>query len=246
MMRYDKQMLLALVCAGAWLLAGACGGSSSSSGSDDDDGAAGSENGSGSGGADSGSSLVSDGSAGEFSIHLPDDTPVVELTDEDYIVVCEAAMDYVLDAALPAWCNTAGAIYALQQGADDPRADCIPIAMLCLSQLPTMVDCVPPEESCPATVGEMETCVNDLADTGEELDDTVPACTELTPDSTPPDAASILSPEQVGACAALEQQCPGIIPIPLDALPIPGAGGAAGTLPVGSGGTSAASAGAGG
>lgn len=248
MMRYDKRTLGAVVCVAAWLLAGACGGTSSSSGSDDD-GAAGSENGSGSGGAagETGN-LVSEGSAGEFSVAVPDDTPVTDLSDEDYITVCEAAAEYMLDAAAPALCTAYVAAPLIQSGGPDSqiRAQCTLAVPACVALVASQVNCVPPEEDCPVTVGEMETCVNALGDAGDEVSQAMPACADLTADTVLSDTTSILSPDQIGNCAELQQQCPDIIPIPPDALPIPGAGGAAGTLPAGLGGSSAATAGAGG
>jgi hypothetical protein len=250
MMRYERQTLVALLCAAGWLLAGACGGSSSSSGSDDDDGAAGASSGSGSGGAASGSggSLVSDGSAGEFSVALPDDTPVTDLSDEDYLAVCEAAVDYVINAAGPAACTAYIAGDLIQSGATDQeiRMQCAIGVPACVVLLSSMVACAPPGDDCSATVGEMESCVNALGDAGDEISETMPECTELTADTVLPDPASLLSLDNIGNCGTLEQQCPGIIPLDLGALSILGGGGAAGTLPAGSGGASASTAGAGG
>jgi hypothetical protein len=246
MMRFGKGTVVALLCAAGWLLVGACGGSSSSSGSGDDDGAAGS----GSGGAASGSggSLVSDGSAGEFSVAVPDDTPVTDLSDEDYLAVCDAAVDYVSEAAGPAACTAFVGSNLIQAGGTDAeiRVQCTLLVPGCVAQLSSIFACTPPEEDCSATVGEMESCVNALGDAGDEISETMPECAELTADTVLPDATSMLSLDQIGNCGTLQQECPGIIPVDLGALPIPGAGGAGGTLPAGTGGTSSSTAGAGG
>jgi len=228
-----RQTLLALFCAGSWLLAGACGGTSASSGSDDD-GAAGTENGSGSGGADNGSGGTGgnqqpNGSAGEFSVDYPDDTRVVDLSDEDYIAVCEAAVEYVLNDAGPAFCTAYIGGSLIESGATDEqiRSQCALFVPACVAQVAAATNCTPPEAECTATVGEMEACVNALGEAGDEISETMPECADLTSDTTLPDATSLLAMDQIGNCAELEQQCPGIVPLPLDALPLPGAGGAA-------------------
>lgn len=169
------------------------------------------------------------GSSGPFRSGLPQDEIGSKLNDSDKQRLCDALKSYYStnNAFETASCKLAGAIAAgfaflFQPTGGDPalRKSCSDARDSCLRS-PLMPDggvgfvCNRPGSECSATVGEIETCINDSVMTAEDLAARLPECEKLSAkdlSSSSSDAGSTMTtsamPVSPPACGAVQAKCP--------------------------------------
>ena len=152
-----------------------------------------------------------------FSTGLPSNKGLATLSPDEANQLCAATASYVASKAKMTTCRLEADAAAFTQGKTDADA-----RMICKQQLTscmaapaaggggsTNTGCQPPPASCTATVGEYETCLNDLSTAYDKALAGLPNCDTLTlsfnglPSSRP-------SLQSLASCNTLSSKCTGI------------------------------------
>lgn len=225
-MRFSMLLVGLVVTATA---AVACGGSDDNGGGGTagkgGSGTAGSNNSAGSnssGSGTGGSGTASTGSGGgtgsgtpgKVDSGAPDNTPASELTDEQFDALCKSlgqtAGAVLGEDAKKATCGFAAYFATTLSGAmgDAAAAACKMAYDECLADPEETTDdeCTKPSSSCTATVGEIETCLNDTIVQSKAAFAELPGCDDLgkefeTPAESQPPAS----------CQVVQEKCPEVL-----------------------------------
>lgn len=161
--------------------------------------------GTGSGGGGSGSAAP-----GKVDSGAPDNTPASDLTDDQVAAFCDslgkAAQDVIGADAKKATCGLAAYVATAFSGAMGAEA-----AMVCKSSYDeclaepdeTDEECTKPSDSCTATVGELEACMNDTLTQAKAALVGLPNCDDLGKEIELPAEG-----ESPASCKVVEQKCP--------------------------------------
>jgi len=194
------------------------GGSAGKSGS----GTAGSMNsagsnssgGSGTAGTGSGSGGTGSSAPGKVDSGAPDDTPAGELTDAQFDALCKSLGETagtVLGAdAKKATCGFAAYFATTLSGAmgDQAATACKMAYDECLAEADETTDdeCTKPSESCTATVGEIETCLNDTIVQSKAAIAQLPGCDDLGKEYEAPAES-----QPPASCQVVQEKCPEVL-----------------------------------
>lgn len=206
------------------VVAVACGGSDEGS-----DGGGAGKAGSGTAGAGSGSSGSGSGTGGSGSGSVdsgaPEGTPANELTDAQVTALCESmgkAAQTALGAdAQEATCGFTAYFVASLTPEGDAAAACQTAYDECLREPTdtTQEECTKPSESCTATVGEIEACLNDSLAQVKKLLSGLPGCEDVGKDVGTPSLGGTSPP----SCQVVQEKCPEVLDnVPDSAETLPG------------------------
>jgi hypothetical protein len=170
-----------------------------------------------------GSSKSSDGGSSTFSSGVSKNQSLGTISAGDLKSLCDAFASYGTSNASSqksSVCKFNGFTAALVQSLGTAKTDadlrkaCADAVTSCESK-PASADagtstCTKPASTCTATVGELETCVNDSSSSLDKAVAGVPACSTLTAkDLQPSDAGPLSTFRQPASCLTLNQKCPG-------------------------------------
>ncbi len=156
------------------------------------------------------------GDGGSFSSGLDNGAELGALSPGDADKLCQSVNDWMTNHFAKdikeLSCRTTGALAgAFGSAASQKQAACQTAYDRCMSQPsdeePTSTSCQKPAASCKATVGELETCINELAPLLQQAVNSLPTCQQIGSGSTttPP-----VTPESPASCKTLQSKCPGM------------------------------------
>ena len=151
-----------------------------------------------------------------FSTGLPSDKSLGTLNPAEAAQLCAATKTYVDGKAQLASCQFGAVVTALAQGSTDTDG-----RMICRKQLDTClamppahdidtVNCKAPQASCMATVGEYETCLNDVAGDYDNRIAKLPSCDTLTLSRSSLPPITLIPPKTPPSCNTVASKCPDI------------------------------------
>ncbi len=154
-----------------------------------------------------------EGGAGTFNVADVSDTKTVnELSAAEVQKVCDAAdafvKSFISDGSFKtAFCKGAG-IGAGAGSTGAEKATCEQVVTECNKSLTIKVESrtCPKPANCPATVAEIEACLNDQSKQQSELASKVPSCSSV--DFKTFDPETLFESDDPPSCVALEKKCP--------------------------------------
>lgn len=195
-LRFRSALASALLAiASSWTLS-ACGGQEGSSDTTEPTG----NSESGAGGADS-------GSARSFDVGVSGDKHASKLTEDEVDRVCQATRDYAHQFITPEYlCRAAAGMAALDE--NEGVAQCQESYESCVeSASDEELACVLGPE-CDITVGEYETCVEQMVTTAEPILKNFPSCEEVTPFAM----LQLALLTELPACRVVQERCGSLLP----------------------------------
>ena len=163
---------------------------------------------------------------GKVESGAPASTPATQLTDAQVKSFCDSASQAAAATlesgeARQAMCGFSGYFVAslgAASGGGDPAATCKMVYDECLKAPAetTQSECTKPSSTCTATVGEIETCLNDSMAQLQQMLKTLPGCDDVGKDVQDPMLGMGETPP---SCQVVEEKCPEV----LDDVPDPSA-----------------------
>jgi hypothetical protein len=155
------------------------------------------------------------GDGSTFSSGVNKDAELGNLSSDDAQKLCQSLQTWMKDnftaQIKEVSCRTTGFLAArLASGMAQKETICTTAYDECMKrseETPIAGSCDKPPASCKATVGEFETCINEISPLMNQVLSAFPTCKQVAAGATPMPPANLMPP---ASCTSFQTKCPGL------------------------------------